>query len=618
MAPAVLWPVLGALGAAGGTLALVWYLWDLRDRPGASWLIAVLGVQFVLTASYAVGYLVFDPRLRLAVEILFWVAYIWLGALFVAFGLAYTGRGHVIRSPFFGALVAFSVALSALVVTNPLHHVVWEGFRVLPPPGLATVEFTRKSGAILVLGVSALGAAVGTLLLVDTIVSYGRLYRAEALAVAISPLPPGIGFVLWTFGVAPEPGLNVAPVLFLLHVCIDAYAFVGGGMFDFHPATRRAGNRAAIADLGSPVVVVDEQERVVTLNPAAERTLGIESQRALTRPLADCYEGDRVDPTVTEQDATVRVAAGTRTFKITSTELADSTGTHLGYTLVFQDITDERRREQRLAVLNRVLRHNLRNDLTVVRMTLEEATDRADDDMAALLDPARHKTEGLVDLSEKARAFERVIDDEAESLVAVSPVVESVVSDARGESPEADLYVETTTDASVRTNQELLRVVVGNLVENAVEHGSTSPDSEARRDADGVISVESSVADAPEDAVEHGSTGNQPAADDAAEQADDGERPDVTVAVAADDDTVTVTVRDRGPGVPEHELAVIRDGDESALEHGSGLGLWIVQWGVTAAGGEIDFDTSDGTTATVTFPRTDASPDGSRAPDSGR
>jgi len=577
MATAVLWPVLGSLGAAGGTLALVWYLWDRRDRPGASWLIAVLGVQFVLTASYAVGYLTFDPTLRLAVEMLFWVAYIWLGALFVAFGLAYTGRGHVIRSPFFYALAAFSVALSALVVTNPLHHVVWEGFRVLPPPGLATVAFERRAGAILILGVSALGAAVGTLLLVDTIVSYGRLYRTEALAVAISPLPPGIGFVLWTFGVAPEQGLNVAPVLFLLHVCIDAYAFVGGGMFDFHPATRRAGNRAAIADLGSPVVVVDEQERVVTLNPAAERTLGVETQAALTRPLADCYEGDHVDPTVAEQDATVRAEAGTRTFKIASTELSDTTGTHLGYTLVFQDITDERRREQRLAVLNRVLRHNLRNDLTVVRMTLEEATDRADDDFADLLEPALRKTEGLVDLSEKARAFERVIDGETESVVDVPSVVESVVADARGEHPEADLHVETTADAPVRANGELLRVVVGNLVENAVEHGG-------ERAAD-----ESALAD------------GDPAAE--------GATHDVVVSVTADDATVTVSVRDWGPGVPDHELAVIRDGDESALEHGSGLGLWIVQWGVTAAGGEIAFDTGDGTTATVTFPRAEATAD---------
>lgn len=601
MAIAVLWPVLGSLGAAGGTLALIWYLWDRRDRPGASWLIAVLAVQFVLTASYAVGYVVFDPTLRLAIEMLFWVAYIWLGALFVAFGLAYTGRGNVIRSPFFYALAAFSLALSLLVVTNPLHHVVWDGFRLLPPPGLATVAFTRKSGAILILGVAALGAAVGTLLLVDTIVSYGRLYRTEALAVAISPLPPGIGFVLWTFGIAPEPGLNVAPVLFLLHVCIDAYAFVGGGMFDFHPATRRAGNRAAIADLGSPVVVVDEQERIVTLNPAAERTFGLDGQADLTRPLSACYDGDAIDPTVGEQDVTVRTDAGARIFKITATELADTTGTHLGYTLVFQDITAERRREQRLAVLNRVLRHNLRNDLTVVQMTLEEATDRADDDLDFMLDRARGKTEGLIELSEKARAFERVVDDDTTAPVAVSEVVTGVVDDLGAEFPAADVRVTGDADAVVRANADLLHVVVGNLVENALAHGTPDAEERAETAADEAVLPDAALPDGDGTTGADGGSGT----DGDSNAADTGE-PDVFVDVSATAEAVTVTVRDRGPGIPEHELAVIRDGDESALEHGSGLGLWLAQWGVTALGGELDFDTTDGTTATVRFPRADA------------
>ncbi|MFW5978440.1 MAG: hypothetical protein ACOCP2_04310, partial [Halohasta sp.] len=40
---------------------------------------------------------------------------------------------------------------------------------------------------------------------------------------------------------------------------------------------------------------------------------------------------------------------------------------------------------------------------------------------------------------------------------------------------------------------------------DAVEHGSTSPDSQARQDAGRASSSEPSVADAPEDAVEHGS-----------------------------------------------------------------------------------------------------------------
>jgi signal transduction histidine kinase len=556
-----LWPVVGSFAAAAGTLALGYYLRSVRDRPGATWLLAVLGVQFALTAGYGVGYLVNEYWFRWAMEALFWVAYIWLGALFIAFALAYTGRGHVIRSPWFTLLAGLTVLLTLLVVTNPLHELVWADFRVGSTWGLATAAFTRHGGAFLILGVTSIGTAVGTLLLVDTIISYGDLYRGEALAVALSPLPPGIGLIAWTFGIVPAPGINVAPVLFLAHVAFDAYAFVGSGMFDFHPATRRAGNRAAIADLGSPVVIVDEQYRVVNYNPAAGETFELSSREVLTEPFAACYEGDEVDPTVAEQDATIRTDAGRRTFKVTSTDLDDGRGAHLGYTLVFQDITAERQREQRLAVLNRVLRHNLRNDLTVVDMNVDAAAERADEDVSELLDPAREKIAGLVALSEKARTFERVVEDDSDSLIAVRDVIDEVVTGLRADFPDATVEIDGTDAGTLRITPTLLQVVVHELVENALEHGAAAG----------------------------------------------GTNPDVSVAVAADDDAVTVTVRDRGPGVPDHELAVIEDGDETDLEHGSGLGLWLVTWSVSAAGGDIDFDVGEsGTTATVRFPRVGA------------
>jgi len=606
-----LWPVVGSLAAAAGTAGLAWYLRDRRGRPGATWLLAVLGVQFLLTLGYGLGYLVFEPTLRLAVEMLFWVSYIWLAALFVAFGLAYTGRGNLIRSPWFGALVALSLSLTALVVTNPLHGIVWEGFQVAPQGGLAAVTFTRNSGALLILGVTSLGASVGTLMLVDTIISYGRLYRGEALAVAVSPLPPGIGFLMWTLDVTPIAGLNVAPVLFLLHVAFDGYAFVGSGMFDFHPATRRAGNRAAIADLGNPVVVVDDQERVVNLNPTAEATFGLDSQSMLTRRFTDCYEGDEVDPAFDEQDVTLVAHSGRRVFKVTSTDLVDGSGTHLGYTLVFQDITDERQRKQRLEVLNRVLRHNLRNDLSVVRMRVEEAIDRGGEDVASVLSVAESKVDGLVALSEKARTFERILDDEANDTVAVPEVVEAVVADLRTTCPTAEVAVEGTDSAIVRTNRAVLSVVVLNLVENALEHGTpdvtagaTAGETAAGATANGgeLTPVAETILDTDEeDDAESTEDGDAVGGRDRA-----GGEPDVTIRVTEDEGTVVVTISDNGPGIPEHELAVIEDGDESALEHGSGLGLWLVNWGVTTLGGELAFETSDaGTTATVRLPMVD-------------
>ena len=80
------------------------------------------------------------------------------------------------------------------------------------------------------------------------------------------------------------------------------------------------------------------------------------------------------------------------------------------------------------------------------------------------------------------------------------------------------------------------------------------------------------------------------------------EDPTVTVTATVDDDAVVLTVSDDGPGIPDHELGVLDRGRETDLSHGSGIGLWLIQWAVTSLRGTVAFDTTAGTTATVRLP----------------
>ena len=43
----------------------------------------------------------------------------------------------------------------------------------------------------------------------------------------------------------------------------------------------------------------------------------------------------------------------------------------------------------------------------------------------------------------------------------------------------------------------------------------------------------------------------------------------------------TVQVEDTGAGLPSDEQVVLQEGQEEPLMHGSGLGLWTVNWIVT-------------------------------------
>lgn len=77
----------------------------------------------------------------------------------------------------------------------------------------------------------------------------------------------------------------------------------------------------------------------------------------------------------------------------------------------------------------------------------------------------------------------------------------------------------------------------------------------------------------------------------------------VEIAVAPGDDWVDISVTDDGPGLPEMEAEVLETGEEDPLNHGKGLGLWMVRMIITQAGGNVSVEsTTDGTEVRLRLP----------------
>jgi signal transduction histidine kinase len=85
-----------------------------------------------------------------------------------------------------------------------------------------------------------------------------------------------------------------------------------------------------------------------------------------------------------------------------------------------------------------------------------------------------------------------------------------------------------------------------------------------------------------EDAIEHGQA-----------------IPNVVFRVDESDGELIVSVEDDGPGMPEIEQQVIKTGRETPLDHGQGLGLWLVNWIATESGGRVTTEVEDGTTVSL-------------------
>lgn len=226
---------------------------------------------------------------------------------------------------------------------------------------------------------------------------------------------------------------------------------------------------------------------------------------------------------------------------------------HLG--LLDGDLHADIISNQYLSVLNRVLRHDLRTSVNLINAYAASLTEDTDTDLAEAVSQIQTVTGDLLDTAEKARTLQQAaLDTEvAPQPVDVSAVVQEVTNDYT-EQATLDIQPLTTDDITVQTDRTLLRIVLNELIENAVVHAAQS-------------------------------------------------QPTVTVSVEHGPPTELV-VADSGPGIPEEELVPIRTKEETQLLHGSGIGLWVVQWGVTRLHGELSFDTNpnDGTTVSIQLP----------------
>ena len=509
---------------------------------------------------YGAGLVVFNDTARMLLELATLGCILWAAVTFLSFTLAYTGREHHIRKWPFLAIATLAVFVTLVGIMNPFHHLLWDGFRIDSLAGMATVRYDIRPFLFLVTAGVYTVVGIGSLNLVETATNYTSSSLRQAIITALTPVVPLLAGIAWLFKLGPYPQLNLIPISFFPHLALDVYALFVRDVMELPAGLRRTGRRAAIDDLRMPVVTVAADGRVIDLNAAGERLLDSDTETAYASPVSDLLATD-IDLSNGDQQLEMAVNGEIRTYKLSLSPFESEGGTHSGYTIAVQDVTTEIQRKQRLEVLNRILRHNLRNDLNVVQLRAKRlAADTSNSLSRDHAEVIQSTSERLVTLSQKARWATRALDDVTPQLVSARPLLETVVGDVRADT-NATVDIDVPESLRLEIDPELFSVVFTSIVENAIMHN-------------------------------------------------DNANPQVAISATESDTWVRFHVRDDGPGIPSHERAVIENGSESALEHASGIGLWLIHWGVTMLGGDVTFDVGDaGSTVSVRLPKSEKTAD---------
>lgn len=455
-----------------------------------------------------------------------------LGALaWGVFTLQYTGRDYLLTRRLVAG-VAIGYALFWLASLVPV-------LNVFPGVGLTTVipVFRYLAGLVFVL--------LGSTLLLQTTVQHGYLSAWGAVALNTVAFVPWVlllvGFAVDEIGAGTVYLLYAGSFLGITGLLVGT--LVWSDIFEVTVATQTLGRRALVAETPDLIAVVDEDDRIVELNDATLERLAVERD-VYGEPITVLF-GEDTASLRDRENVDLQTATGVRQFDAQVVGLSNDGEAPMGSLISLRDITERRQREQILDVLNRVLRHNLRNELSVIEGRTTLVRERvADESLADHLDISQRSVDSLVDLGNQAQSISQALaQDQTRSVVDVTACARDVGTAVRETLGYGTVEV-AGEDIDVRTNRHLLRLALRNAVENALEHSTA-------------------------------------------------ETPRVSITVRETEDGVRVRIDDNGPGIPQSETAVIQKGEETPVEHTSSIGLWIIHWAATSCGGTVEFGDAD-------------------------
>ncbi len=321
---------------------------------------------------------------------------------------------------------------------------------------------------------------------------------------------------------------------------------------------------------------LDPDGRFTHVSAPVEDFLGYTAEELDGRPIAVVVaDGEAVERAQTQLDRildgeTIQVRDFPLETKAGTTVYADIRGTPVydgsvpteertpadivGIQLMTRDATERRQREGLISVINRVLRHNLRNEMTVITGYAEMLESELEGEQAAKAEVIGSTANRLLDLSESAQVIEenRELSADLEPTDIV-PVVERLVTQLETQYADASVSVDVPETAIAKTLPRI-EIALWELVDNAAKHG--------------------------------------------------GEQPSIEIGITVDPNVVRLRISDDGPGLPEIERSVLTSGEETQLVHGKGLGLWLVYWITTSLDGDVDVTEAEtGTTVEIRLPR---------------
>ncbi|QSG09573.1 Signal transduction regulator [Halapricum desulfuricans] len=224
----------------------------------------------------------------------------------------------------------------------------------------------------------------------------------------------------------------------------------------------------------------------------------------------------------------------------------DNSGSVDGTVAICRDVTEINEYETQMKIMERVLRHNVRNHMTVINGLAEHIQS---------ITASSSASDYAAKIKEHSRQLTNIVDKERRitNLLADPP-------------PTITIDLVSTTEAALTR------------IHDTYQDVSVSQDFPEECLVEGSVAIEEAITELLENAIVHA-------------ESDD---PRIEVAIDCDSTAGSVRISDSNPTIPEMEREILWDTSKiEPLYHGQGLGLWLVNYSVRESEGSLTFQANE-------------------------
>jgi len=515
----------------------------------------------------------------------FWIQFQYVGIVllpvtWLLFCFKYTGREGLFRNiPLLTGLLFVAMGVYAVVLTNELHHLYYASIGLDLEGAFPLIALQKGPFHYLFTFYFYSMIIWGNYLLISSMRRMERLFKTQTLLLIISTAVPLFFHVVEFLGFEILGRINFTPFAFAISFFATGLGLVKFNLFNVVPIAKEQ----LIEAMTDGLIVIDNKEQIIEMNPAMKRILGSEQVSHIGKPLVSVMhqQPGLLKDVRKQQHLKISINEGFyREQKVFLVEIIPLKGRKdkvKGTLLLFKDITEERNSQKLLEMqaqelkkhnalkdkLFSIVSHDLKGPVLGVKeiLDLSKRGYMTSEDFAEILPALSDSMDGVAMLLENLLAWSRSQLRGEHTDKAVFDIYQLIQQQKAWIEPVASLkkvVVEVDSDGSVMVfaDKHMVELVVRNLLNNAVKFCSL------------------------------------------------GDK--ISIRVINRKEDVKISVKDTGAGISRDNLQRLRQGDSfttfgSNNEVGTGLGLLLVRDYIEKNGSQLWIDSEENEGAEFSF-----------------